>query len=248
LTNLIELTKVTKIYQTDAGLFYALNGLNLQVDPGEFVAIVGKSGSGKTTLINMMTGLDRPSSGQIRIGTTEVETLSENQLAIWRGKTIGVVFQFFQLLPTLTALENVMLPMDFCATPSMRERKTRAMDLLALMEIDEHATKLPAKLSGGQQQRVAIARALATDPILLAADEPTGNLDSRTAASVFALFERLAGLGKTVLMVTHDVDLARRAGRQIHISDGAITNDTNGYLTTPESTKRVRRSLKEKTI
>lgn len=228
MNHLIELTGVTKIYQTDAGPFYALNSLNLQVDSGEFVAIVGKSGSGKTTLINMMTGLDRPSAGQIRIGPTAVETLSENQLAIWRGKTIGVVFQFFQLLPTLTALENVMLPMDFCATPAFNERKARAMDLLALMEIDAHASKLPSKLSGGQQQRVAIARALATDPIILAADEPTGNLDSKTAASVFALFERLAGLGKTVLMVTHDADLARRSGRQIHIADGAISNDTNG--------------------
>lgn len=228
MNHLIELTGVTKIYQTDAGPFYALNSLNLQVDSGEFVAIVGKSGSGKTTLINMMTGLDRPSAGQIRIGPTAVETLSENQLAIWRGKTIGVVFQFFQLLPTLTAVENVMLPMDFCATPAFNERKARAMDLLALMEIDAHASKLPSKLSGGQQQRVAIARALATDPIILAADEPTGNLDSKTAASVFALFERLAGLGKTVLMVTHDADLARRSGRQIHIADGAISNDTNG--------------------
>jgi putative ABC transport system ATP-binding protein len=228
LNHLIELSQVTKIYQTDAGPFYALNGLNLQVDAGEFVAIVGKSGSGKTTLINMMTGLDRPSGGQIQIGSTSVEKLSENQLAIWRGKTIGVVFQFFQLLPTLTALENVMLPMDFCATPAFSERRARAMDLLTLMEIDSQANKLPAKLSGGQQQRVAIARALATDPVILAADEPTGNLDSKTAASVFALFERLAGMGKTVLMVTHDADLARRSGRQIHIADGAIVNDVNG--------------------
>lgn len=225
---LIHLNDVTKSYKTDAGEFLALRGVNLNVETGEFIAIVGKSGSGKTTLINMITGLDRPSSGEVLISGTPVEKLSENRLAAWRGKTIGVVFQFFQLLPTLTALENVMLPMDFCATPSPGLRRERAMELLSLMEIDAHADKLPAKLSGGQQQRVAIARALATDPPILAADEPTGNLDSKTAGSVFALFERLTGLGKTVLMVTHDPDLARRAGRQLHIADGEIVNDVNG--------------------
>jgi putative ABC transport system ATP-binding protein len=226
---LITLKAVKKAYQTDAGLFMALKGINLQVDAGEFVAIIGKSGSGKTTLINMITGLDRPSSGEIWVGGATIEKLSENQLAVWRGRTIGVVFQFFQLLPTLTALENVMLPMDFCNTPAFNERRARAMELLTLMEIDLHANKVPAKLSGGQQQRVAIARALATDPPILAADEPTGNLDSKTAAAVFALFERLTSLGKTVLMVTHDPDLARRAGRQLHIADGLIVNDVNGH-------------------
>ena len=225
---LIDLKAVTKSYQTDAGLFMALKGIDLHVEAGEFVAIVGKSGSGKTTLINMITGLDRPSSGEVRVGGMAVEKLSENQLAAWRGRTIGVVFQFFQLLPTLTALENVMLPMDFCGTPALSERRLRALDLLALMEIDGHANKLPAKLSGGQQQRVAIARALATDPLILAADEPTGNLDSKTATSVFSLFERLTGMGKTILMVTHDPDLSRRAGRQLHITDGEIVNDVNG--------------------
>jgi putative ABC transport system ATP-binding protein len=228
MTHLIDLNTVTKSYQTDAGLFMALKGIDLHVEAGEFVAIVGKSGSGKTTLINMITGLDRPTSGEILVGETAVEKLSENRLAVWRGRTIGVVFQFFQLLPTLTALENVMLPMDFCATPAFDQRRSRALELLALMEIDQHASKLPAKLSGGQQQRVAIARALATDPPILAADEPTGNLDSKTASAVFALFERLTSLGKTVLMVTHDPDLARRAGRQLHITDGSISNDTNG--------------------
>ena len=226
--HLIDLNAVTKSFQTDAGPFLALKGINLHVEAGEFVAIVGKSGSGKTTLINMITGLDRPTSGEILVGGAAVEKLGENQLAAWRGRTIGVVFQFFQLLPTLTALENVMLPMDFCATPAFGERRARALELQALMEMDGHANKLPAKLSGGQQQRVAIARALATDPPILAADEPTGNLDSKTAAAVFALFERLAGLGKTILMVTHDPDLARRAGRQLHIADGAILNDVNG--------------------
>jgi len=228
--NLIELTSVTKSFQTDAGPFLALKDINLRVEAGEFVAIIGKSGSGKTTLINMITGLDRPSSGEIRVDGVEVHKLGENALAAWRGRTIGVVFQFFQLLPTLTALENVMLPMDFCATPAFHARRARALELLSLMEIEGHAHKLPSRLSGGQQQRVAIARALATDPPILAADEPTGNLDSKTAAAVFALFEHLAGLGKTILMVTHDPDLARRAGRRVHIADGVIVNDVKEQL------------------
>ena len=225
---LIDLNAVTKAYQTDAGLFMALKGIDLHISEGEFVAIIGKSGSVKTTLINMITGLDRPTDGEIVVGGERVEKLSENRLAIWRGRTIGVVFQFFQLLPTLTALENVMLPMDLCATPAFTDRRDRALELLRLMEIAEQANKLPAKLSGGEQQRVAIARALATDPPILAADEPTGNLDSKTAAAVFSLFERLARLGKTILMVTHDPDLARRAGRRLHIADGLIVNDRNG--------------------
>jgi len=225
---LIDLNGVTKAYQTDAGLFMALNGIDLHVNEGEYVAIIGKSGSGKTTLINMITGLDRPTEGEIIVGGEKVEKLGENRLAIWRGLTIGVVFQFFQLLPTLTALENVMLPMDFCGTPAFTERRNRAMELLRLMEIEDQANKLPAKLSGGQQQRVAIARALATDPPILAADEPTGNLDSKTAEAVFSLFERLASLGKTILVVTHDPDLAGRASRQLHIADGLIVRDING--------------------
>jgi putative ABC transport system ATP-binding protein len=226
--SLIDLNGVTKAYQTEAGPFLALKNIHLHMTQGEFVAIVGKSGSGKTTLINMITGLDRPTEGRIVVGNAKVETLSENKLAEWRGRTIGVVFQFFQLMPTLTALENVMLPMDFCATPAFGERRKRALELLALMEIEDQAHKLPSALSGGQQQRVAIARALATDPPILAADEPTGNLDSKTAAAVFALFERLVGMGKTILMVTHDPDLARRATRQLHIADGVIVNDVNG--------------------
>jgi putative ABC transport system ATP-binding protein len=230
---LIHLQGVTKTYQTDAGPFHALKDIDLQVEAGEFMAIVGKSGSGKTTLINMITGLDRPSTGTIQVSGAAVEKLGENRLAEWRGRTIGVVFQFFQLLPTLTAAENVMLPMDFCATPAMGQRRERALELLRLMEIDQHANKLPAKLSGGQQQRVAIARALATDPPILAADEPTGNLDSKTAEAVFGLFERLTGLGKTILMVTHDPDLARRASRQLHIADGMIARDQNGKTDLP---------------
>ena len=225
---LIDLNGVKKAFTTDAGLFLALKGVDLHVDAGEYVAIIGKSGSGKTTLINMITGLDRPTEGEILVGGEKVEKLGENQLAIWRGLTIGVVFQFFQLLPTLTALENVMLPMDFCGTPAFTERRDRARELLRLMEIEDQANKLPAKLSGGQQQRVAIARALATDPPILAADEPTGNLDSKTAEAVFSLFERLASLGKTILVVTHDPDLAGRASRQLHIADGLIVRDLNG--------------------
>jgi len=225
---LIDLNGVTKAFKTDAGLFLALKGVDLHVNAGEYVAIIGKSGSGKTTLINMITGLDRPTEGEILVGGEKVEKLGENRLAIWRGLTIGVVFQFFQLLPTLTALENVMLPMDFCGTPAFTERRNRAMELLRLMEIEDQANKLPAKLSGGQQQRVAIARALATDPPILAADEPTGNLDSKTAEAVFSLFERLASLGKTILVVTHDPDLAQRASRQLHIADGLIVRDLNG--------------------
>jgi len=225
---LIDLNGVKKAFETDAGLFLALKGVDLHVDAGEYVAIIGKSGSGKTTLINMITGLDRPTEGEIIVGGEKVEKLGENRLAIWRGLTIGVVFQFFQLLPTLTALENVMLPMDFCGTPAFTERRNRALELLRLMEIEDQANKLPAKLSGGQQQRVAIARALATDPPILAADEPTGNLDSKTAEAVFSLFERLASLGKTILVVTHDSDLAQRASRQLHIADGLIVRDLNG--------------------
>ena len=225
---LIDLNGVSKAYKTDAGLFLALKGIDLHVNEGEYVAIIGKSGSGKTTLINMITGLDRPTEGEILVGGKKVESLGENQLAVWRGRTVGVVFQFFQLLPTLTALENVMLPMDFCATPPFTERRDRAMELLRLMEIEDQANKLPAKLSGGEQQRVAIARALATDPPILAADEPTGNLDSKTANAVFTLFERLANLGKTILVVTHDPDLAGRASRQLHIADGLIVRDLNG--------------------
>ena len=226
--SLIDLHGVTKAYQTEAGLFLALKDIHLHVTEGEFVAIIGKSGSGKTTLINMITGLDRPTEGKIIVGNAQVESLGENKLAEWRGRTIGVVFQFFQLLPTLTTLENVMLPMDFCATPPFSERRKRALELLVLMEIEDQAHKLPSALSGGQQQRVAIARALATDPPILAADEPTGNLDSKTATAVFSLFERLVNMGKTILMVTHDPDLARRATRQLHIADGVIANDFNG--------------------
>ena len=223
--HLIELRQVVKTYRSAAGAFTALKGVDLQVDPGEFVAVIGKSGSGKSTLINMITGIDRPTSGEVLVGNAAVHKLSEGRLAEWRGRNVGVIFQFFQLLPTLTVIENVMLPMDFCHMYSMRQRRERAMHLLEQVDLIEHAHKLPSRLSGGQQQRVAIARALANDPPILVADEPTGNLDSKTAESMFRLFERLVEGGKTILMVTHDNDLAERVTRTLIISDGEIIEE-----------------------
>lgn len=222
---LIELRNVVKIYENAAGKYPALNGVNLQIDPGEFVAVIGKSGSGKTTLMNMITGIDRPTIGEVIVAGTPIHTLNEGQTAIWRGNTVGVVFQFFQLLPTLTVVENVMLPMDFCRRYSLRERRERALELLEQVEIEGYASRLPSALSGGQQQRVAIARALANDPPILVADEPTGNLDSMTAAAVFKLFSKLVRDGKTILMVTHDRDMVKQVGRTIFIRDGRITGD-----------------------
>jgi len=222
---LIELRGVVKTFSSAAGKFTALKGVDLQVRAGEFVTIVGKSGCGKSTLINMITGIDRPTSGEVIVGGKTVNTLSEGQTAVWRGHTIGVVFQFFQLLPTLTAIENVMLPMDFGKMYAPAQRYERAMRLLEQVDMTEHAHKLPLSLSGGQQQSVAIARALANDPPLLAADEPTGNLDSKTAESVFRLFENLVDSGKTILMVTHDNDLAQRARRTVVMADGKIVDE-----------------------
>ena len=222
---LIRLNEVVKTYDTGEVPFTALRGVNLDVGEGEFVGLIGKSGSGKTTLINMITGIDRPTSGHVDISGTPVHKLNENQLAIWRGKTIGVVFQFFQLLPTLTVAENVMLPMDFCNMFSPAERPKRALHLLDQVEMADQANKLPSALSGGQQQRVAIARALANDPPILAADEPTGNLDSKTADAVFSLMECLVDEGKTIIMVTHDNDIASRVRRSLHVSDGEIVEE-----------------------
>jgi len=221
---LIELKEVTKVYHTPAGLFTALNGVNLTIGTGEFVSIVGKSGSGKTTLINLVTGIDDPSSGEVYVGGTPVHTLKEGEKASWRGATVGVVFQFFQLLPTLTVLENVMLPMGLSNRFPISEQSDRAMALLELVDLTENAYHLPGLLSGGLQQRAAIARALANDPPIIATDEPTGNLDSKSAESVMQLFENLVQQGKTILMVTHDPDLAKRASRIIEIADGKIMN------------------------
>jgi ABC-type lipoprotein export system ATPase subunit len=222
--HLIEMRQAVKTYQSAAGSFTALKGVDLQVDKGEFLAIIGKSGSGKSTLINMITGIDRPTSGEVLIGGTAVNRLSEGQMAEWRGRNLGVIFQFFQLLPSLSIIENVMLPMDFCNMWAPRERRERAMQLLAQVEMDTQANKLPNAVSGGQQQRVAIARALANDPPILVADEPTGNLDSKTANAVFTLFEELVAQGKTILMVTHDSDLAKRVSRAVIVADGEIVN------------------------
>ena len=228
--NLISLDTVVKTYDTGGVPFTALRGINLEVDAGEFIGLIGKSGSGKTTLINMITGIDRPTSGKVVIGGTPVHDLNENRLAIWRGKTIGVVFQFFQLLPTLTVIENVMLPMDFCNVHRPEERPDVAMNLLEQIEMADQANKLPSALSGGQQQRVAIARALANDPPIIAADEPTGNLDSKTADAVFTAFEALVDRGKTIVMVTHDNDLAKRVTRALHVADGEIVEDRRTWL------------------
>jgi len=227
---LIRMTDVVKVYDSGEVPFTALRGINLDVGAGEFIGLIGKSGSGKTTLINMITGIDRPTSGQVMIGGTPVHSLNENQLAIWRGKNVGVVFQFFQLLPTLTVAENVMLPMDFCNVYTPAERPERALHLLEQVEMADQADKLPSALSGGQQQRVAIARALANDPPILAADEPTGNLDSKTADAVFGLMERLVDEGKTIIMVTHDNDIAQRVRRSLHVHDGEIVEERMNRL------------------
>ncbi len=221
---LVDIRAVTKTYESAAGRFVALAGVNLQVDRGQFVSIIGKSGSGKSTLINMLTGIDRPTAGEINVAGTAVHTLNEGQIAVWRGQAIGVIFQFFQLLPTLTAVENVLLAMDYARKIPADERADRAMHLLELVSMADQAHQLPPLLSGGQQQSIAIARALANDPPLLTADEPTGNLDSKTADHIFHLFENLAADGKTILMVTHDTDLARRAPETVELADGEIVD------------------------
>jgi ABC-type lipoprotein export system ATPase subunit len=220
--SLIELRDLVKIYRTPAGDFPGLRGINLHVGTGEFVAVVGKSGSGKTTMINMLTGIDRPTSGQVIVDGVDIHALDESRMSQWRGRNLGVVFQFFQLLPTLTIAENIKLPMDLCGTYPIRERHRRALHLLELVDIAEHADKLPSEISGGQQQRAAIARALANDPPIIAADEPTGNLDFRTANAIIELFQTLVDQGKTFLMVTHDNDLAARASRIVELADGEI--------------------------
>jgi putative ABC transport system ATP-binding protein len=225
--SLIKLHDVNKVYETPAGRFTALKGVNLRIDRGEFVSVIGKSGSGKTTLINMLTGIDRPTKGEIFIGGTPVHRLDESRTATWRGTHMGVVFQFFQLLPALTILENVRLPMDFCDIYPPQERNDRALALLELVGVADHAHQLPNHLAGGQQQRAAIARSLANDPPIIATDEPTGNLDWATAESVMNLFENLVVQGKTILMVTHDSDLAQRAKRTIIIADGEIVDEVH---------------------
>ncbi|MBL0886653.1 ABC transporter ATP-binding protein [Myceligenerans indicum] len=219
---------LVKTYPLPSGEVTALGGIDLDVTAGEFVAVVGRSGSGKTTLLNLLAGIDRPTTGEIVVAGTSVHELRGSRLAAWRGRTIGLVFQFFQLLPTLTVAENVMLPMDLCATVPARQRRSRADGLLEQVGILDQAGKLPSALSGGQQQRAAIARALANEPPVLMADEPTGNLDSATSDSVLDLFAQLAADGRTVLMVTHERDVSRHATRHITLGDGLMAGDTAG--------------------
>jgi putative ABC transport system ATP-binding protein len=219
---LIVMRDVRKTFPSAAGPFAALDGISLDIDRGEFVAVVGQSGSGKSTLLALLAGIDRPTSGEVFVGNTAVHTLSEREMSPWRGSTIGIVFQFFQLLPTLSAAENVMLPMDFCNAWLARERRDRAMTLLDRLGVADQADKLPSTLSGGQQQRVAVARALANEPSVLVADEPTGNLDSRTADSMLELLAGLVADGQTIVMVTHERSAQRFASRVITLADGRV--------------------------
>jgi putative ABC transport system ATP-binding protein len=219
---LVELAGVEKVYRTGKVEFQALRGVDLSIDDGDMVAIVGPSGSGKSTIMNMITGIDRPSAGTVTVDGRRIDEMSEEELAVWRGQRVGVVFQFFQLLPTLTALENAMLPLDFSRRVPKRERRALALRNLELVGLADKAGSLPSEMSGGQQQRVAIARALAADPPLLIGDEPTGNLDTATAAEMFDLLNRLNAEGSTVMYVTHDMELASRAHRVVTIRDGVV--------------------------
>jgi putative ABC transport system ATP-binding protein len=227
---LIELNDVVRVYSSEAGDFTALKGIKVTIQESEFLGVIGKSGAGKSTLLNMITGVDHLTSGEVVVRVNgqpvSIHKLSESDLALWRGRTMGVVYQSFQLLPMLTLLENIMLPMDLCGLYQPRQSRERAMELLRLVEIEEHANKLPAFISGGQQQRVAIARALANDPAIIVADEPTGSLDSVTADHIFDVFEHLVqDRGKTIVMVTHDNSLAPRFSRHLYITDGEVTAD-----------------------
>jgi len=222
---MIDLQGVDKYYQSAAGDYHALKAVDLQINAGEFVSIIGKSGSGKSTLLNMITGIDRPTTGQVYVNGMAIHEMSENQLAGWRGESLGIIFQFFQLLPALNLKQNVILPMDLAGKYRARERHERAAHLLEIVGLADQMDKLPSMVSGGQQQRAAMARALANDPPILIADEPTGNLDSKTAETVFTLFNQLVTEGKTVIIVTHDSSLARHAHRTALIADGEIVNE-----------------------
>ncbi|MFO1388788.1 ABC transporter ATP-binding protein [Cellvibrio sp.] len=224
--SLVSISNLYKSYESAANPVHVLDNINLEIAAGERIAIVGKSGSGKTTLINLITGIDAPTSGEILIQDQSITALNQNALAQWRGKNVGIVFQFFQLLPTLTILENIILPMDLCKQFSRKQRSARALELLARVGIAEHANKLPAALSGGQQQRAAIARALANNPPLIVADEPTGNLDSVTSNEILTLFGELAREGKTLIAVSHERDISQHVDRVIHLKDGAIVGVT----------------------
>jgi len=224
-TGVISLNNLNKIYKMPAGEIKANDDISLDIYKGDFLAVVGQSGSGKTTLINLITGIDNPTSGTIQVNNTQVDSLSQRELSSWRGLNVGVVFQFFQLLPTLTVLENIILPMDLCNNYNPSERKGVALSLLDKVGIQDQADKFPAYLSGGQQQRAAIARALANDPDIICADEPTGNLDSHTSDRILGLFSELAEEGKTIMMVTHERDISSFVNRQITLVDGKIDSD-----------------------
>ncbi|HEV7671876.1 MAG TPA: ABC transporter ATP-binding protein [Thermoanaerobaculia bacterium] len=221
-SNLIQLKSVSLTY---GAAYPALKDINLTVAAGEHLAVVGSSGSGKSSLLNMITGIDHPTRGEVEVGGTKVHTLAEGPLALWRGRTVGIVFQFFQLIPNLTILENLLLPMEFVNVVPKAERRGRALSLLEQTGIGPQAGKLPAELSGGEQQRAAIARALANDPPLLVADEPTGNLDSRNAEKVLAIFRAQTQAGKTVVVVTHERNAGAEFGRVVTLRDGAIISD-----------------------
>ncbi len=228
---LIELRQVVKVYQTAAGDFSVLKGITAKIFPGEFVGVIGKSGAGKTTLLNMITGVDQITTGEVIFKTNgdapiSVHELSENELALWRGRNLGIVHQSFQLLPQLTLIDNIILPQDFCGIYRSKVSKKRALELLDMVDLTVHAYKLPAYISGGQKQRVAIARALVNDPPVIVADEPTGSLDSLTAGSIFEIFESLVKQGRTIVMVTHDNNLAPRFSYRLHISDGQISEES----------------------
>jgi ABC-type lipoprotein export system ATPase subunit len=245
----IILRNVEKVYENAAGKFLALKNINLQLNYGQFISIVGKSGCGKSTLLNMITGIDHPTAGDVIIGDEHIYKMSESKRALWRGKNMGVVFQFFQLLPTLTLLENTMLPMDYCNLYPFYERPDRAMELLKIVGLEDQAYKLPTAVSSGQQQSAAIARALATDPSIILADEPTGNLDSRSADNVLNLFESLARQGKTVLIVTHDPSITQRTDQTIILSDGEIIDQTVAralpFLSHPQMLEATKRAQKQ---
>lgn len=225
---LIQAVNLVKTYPTGAGPLDALQAINLRVHQGEYVGVIGKSGAGKTTLVNMLSGIDRITSGEVHVNGTAVHELGEDQLALWRGRNLGVIFQSFHLLPMLSLRDNITLAMDFCGNYQRGRSEEKAMKLLAQVELEEHAHKPPAYISGGQKQRVAIARALANDPPVILADEPTGRLDSATSEAIYRIFDRLIAQGKTVLLVSHDRTLARRVGRVIELEDGQIVNDGPG--------------------
>ncbi len=235
--NIIELQNVTRSYTQGERTFMALKDVDLSILKGEYVAIIGKSGSGKSTMLNLITGIDHPSDGRIKVNTTDIHQLNENQLARWRGKNIGIVFQFFQLIPTLTIMENILLAMEFVNTIAGSERVERTKALLEMVGILDHGDKFPSALSGGEQQRAAIARALANDPDILVADEPTGNLDSVTAGSVKKIFAELVARGKTVIIVTHADVNDDQFDRIIRLQDGEIISQSTKKSGKPENPK-----------